>query len=100
MTRTEAIDQLVACADELKRSGIRSLHLFGSVAADGAQDGSDIDLFVDPDPDRLRKFSLFDLVGIKLLIEERLGIETDVTTRDGLHPAMRAEIERSAVKVF
>ena len=30
----------------------------------------------------------------------QLGIEVDVTTRDSLHPMLRKEIERTAVRVF
>ncbi len=59
---------------------------------------SDLDLFVDYDP--AKKFSLVDLVDIKLLLEQELGIEVDVTTRDSLHPMLRNEIERTAVRVF
>jgi len=39
---------------------------------------------MDYDPDS--GFSLIELVGIKLFLEEKLGIEADVTTRGGLHP--------------
>ena len=46
------------------------------------------------------KFSLLELVGIKLLLEKKLGVPVDVTTRDSLHPMLRAEIEQSAVRVF
>jgi hypothetical protein len=29
-----------------------------------------------------------------------LGVEVDVTTRDSLHPKLRRDIEKSAVRVF
>jgi uncharacterized protein len=35
-----------------------------------------------------------------LLLETELGAQVDVTTRDSLHPMLRADIERSAVRVF
>jgi predicted nucleotidyltransferase len=41
-----------------------------------------------------------DLVDIKLLLEDNLGLEVDVTTRDSLHPMLRDDIEKSAVRVF
>jgi len=41
-----------------------------------------------------------DLVDIKLLLEDSLGLEVDVTTRDSLHPMLRDDIEKSAVRVF
>ena len=72
--------------------GATSLYLFGSTARDEAAANSDLDLFLEYDP--------VDLVGIKLFLEETLGIEADVTTRDGLHPMLKDKIERSAVRVF
>jgi uncharacterized protein len=65
---------------------------------DEATPESDLDLFVDYDP--TKKFSLVDLVGIKLLLEDALGMEVDVTTRDSLHPMLRKDIEQSALRVF
>jgi predicted nucleotidyltransferase len=98
MTRTEAIQKLKRCADAVKARGATSLYLFGSSVRGDAVRGSDLDLFVDYDPGK--KFSLVDLVDIKLLLERELGIEVDVTTRDSLHPMLRNDIERTAVRVF
>jgi predicted nucleotidyltransferase len=39
-------------------------------------------------------------MGIKELLEQEFGTEVDITTRDGLHPILRAEIEESAERVF
>jgi uncharacterized protein len=98
MTRTEAIQKLKQCADAVKARGATSLYLFGSTIRGQAARDSDLDLFVDYDP--AKKFSLVDLVDIKLLLEQELGIQVDVTTRDSLHPMLRNEIERTAVRVF
>lgn len=98
MTTEDALAKLAACADTLRAAGVTALHLFGSVARGEAGPRSDLDIFIDHDPSR--KFSLFDLVGIKLLVQDRLQVEADVTTRDGLHPMLRSEIERSAIRVF
>ena len=78
--------------------GAISLYLFGSTALDEANPASDIDLFMDYDP--ARRFSLVDLVGIKQFLEEAIPVGIDITTRDSLHPMLRDEIERSAVRVF
>ena len=43
---------------------------------------------------------MIDLVEIKLFLEDKLAVEVDVTTRDSLHPMLRAEIEQSATRVF
>ena len=45
-------------------------------------------------------FPLIELVGIKQLLEHRLGIVVDVTTRDSLDPLLRGEIEASAERIF
>jgi len=98
MNKREAITILKCHADAVEALGATSLYLFGSVARDEAKSRSDIDLFIDYDPEG--KFSLLELVGIKLLLEEKLGAQVDVTTRDSLHPMLRDDIEQSAVRVF
>src|ERR1700741_3666028 len=98
MNKAEAIQRLKSCADAVKALGATSLYLFGSTARDKAGSDSDLDLFVDYDPGG--KFSLMELVGIKLLLEDKFGVNVDVTTRDSLRPMLRADIEQSAVRVF
>jgi predicted nucleotidyltransferase len=98
MNRNEAVAKLKGCADAIKARGATSLYLFGSAARNDAKADSDLDLFIDYDPQK--KFSLVDLVGIKLFLEGSLGVAVDVTTRDSLHPMLRQDIEKSAVRVF
>jgi uncharacterized protein len=98
MKRAEAVARLRDQADAIKAMGATSLYLFGSVADDTADTSSDLDLFVDYD--LAGRFNAFDLVGIKLHLEDALGVDVDVTTRDGLHPMLRSTIEQSAVRVF
>jgi predicted nucleotidyltransferase len=98
VTRDEAIRRLNDEADAIRALGATSLFLFGSLSRDEATLASDLDLFVDYD--RNSRFNAFDLVGIKLLLEEKLNLPVDVTTRDGLHPMLRADIERAAIRVF
>ena len=98
MKKAEVIRRLKAQAGAIRALGATSLYLFGSTARDEARAKSDLDLFVDYDPKG--KFNAFDLVDIKLLLEANLGTQVDVTTRDSLHPMLRAEIERAAVRVF
>src|SRR6202040_2541682 len=55
---------------------------------------SGLALFIDYHPKG--RFNAFDLVGIKQLLESELGIDVDITTRDGPHPMLRTDIEQSA----
>ena len=98
MNKIETIDKLRRRANVIKDMGATSLYLFGSLAQDEATPASDIDLFIDYDPNS--RFNAFDLVGIKQFLESELGVEVDITTRDGLHPMLRSDIERSALRVF
>jgi hypothetical protein len=98
MNRLDAISALRREAPDIKALGATSLYLFGSTVRDGATEQSDVDLFIDYD-DRSR-FSLVELVGIKQLLESRLGIPVDITTRDSLDPLLRSRIERLAERIF
>lgn len=98
MKRTDAIEALKRHADALRALGATSLFLFGSVARDEARPDSDIDLFIDYD--MAKKFSLIDLAGIKLFLEESFESGVDVTTRSSLHPKLKNRIESSAIRIF
>jgi len=98
MTRGDAISHLKAHADSVRAMGATALYLFGSTVRNEARPDSDLDLFIDYDPES--RFNGFDLVGIKLFLDDRLGTVVDVTNRDSLHPQLRERIERSAVRVF
>jgi predicted nucleotidyltransferase len=77
--------------------GATSLYLFGSVARNEATEASDVDLFIDYDPER---FSFVELIRLREQISSILGRQADLTTRDGLHPMLRPAIEAEAVKVL
>ena len=98
MRRQDAITVLKGQAEAVRALGATALYLFGSTARDDATSASDLDLFIDYD--RASRFSLVELVGIKQLLEERLGVPVDVTTRDSLDPLLRARIESAAERVF
>lgn len=89
---------LAALEKPLRERGIASLALFGSTVRGQAGAGSDIDVLVDIDPKA--GFSLIDLVAVKLFLENRLGRDVDVVTRQGADPAVRDSIVREAELVF
>jgi predicted nucleotidyltransferase len=98
MNLTEALNKLKGYADAIKAMGATSLYLFGSVGQNEADRDSDLELFIDYDPQG--RFNAFDLVGIKQYLESELGIDVDITTRDGLNPMLRGDIEQSAIRIF
>lgn len=98
MKRNEIIRKLRSNADAVKSMGATSLYLFGSVARGDETASSDVDLFIDYDSSSM--FSLIELVGIKQLLEEKMAIEVDITTRDSLHPLLKNKIENTAYRVF
>ncbi len=98
MNKLDAINRLRLSVDAVKGMGATALYLFGSTNRDEAGRDSDVDLFIDYDPES--RFNAFDLVGIKLFLEDQLHAPVDLTTRDGLHPRLRPQIEQSAVRIF
>lgn len=98
MKRAQAITALKQNEGAVRHMGARALFLYGSTARDKAQDGSDLDIFIEYEPES--KFSLMELVGIKLLLEDEIGASVDIATRNGLHPRLRARIEAEAIQVF
>jgi predicted nucleotidyltransferase len=98
MNRPELVRKLLENAEVLKARGATSLYVFGSTVRDEAKADSDLDLFIDYDPNK--KFSLIDLAALRNLLEDDLGLKVDLTTRDSLHPALREEIEHSAERIF
>ena len=98
MRRDEAIEALKQQADALKALGATSLFLFGSVARDEAGPESDLDVFIDYDS--TKKFSLINLARIKILLEDALPSDIDVTTRNSLHQKLKDRIEKSAIRIF
>jgi len=98
LNRDRALAELTACSSEVRAHGVQALYLFGSTARDMAREGSDADIFIEADP--AIRFNAFDLIDVKLLLEKRLAAHVDLTTREGLHPRLRDEIEREAIRVF
>jgi len=98
MSRNEVIARLKEVEPALRAHGAQGLYLFGSHAWDEASAESDIDVFIDKD--RSRQFGFDEFMDIYLLLRERLGENIDYGTREGLSPALRAEIEQEAIRIF
>ena len=77
-----------------------ALYLFGSHARDKAHADSDVDVFVDPASDA--RFNFLKYMDAYETIRKSVGEEVDVgySTRDGLSPYIRANVETEATRVF
>jgi predicted nucleotidyltransferase len=82
----------------LLQNGATGLYMFGSRARGTHRPDSDLDLFIDYDPET-RVPNIFRLMQIEEEIAGDLGIPVTITTRDALHPLMKERIERDAVRV-
>jgi predicted nucleotidyltransferase len=82
----------------LQARGVTALYVFGSVATGNAGPTSDVDVMVDYDP--ASGFNLFDLSGVHCRLSERLGVNVDVVTRDGIHRRIRDRVLKEAVRVL
>lgn len=98
MNRDDAIVRIKHAERAIRAMGVTALYLFGSTVRNEAKPTSDIDIFFDRDP--TRKFSFIELGRVERLLEEELGAKVDLATRDSLHPVLKADIERSAIRVL
>src|SRR5262245_19737600 len=97
MSRDEIMEILRRSHEDLRREfGVESIALFGSAARGDAGPDSDIDILVDvPGP-----ISLFQLVALRLRLQELLGVgEVDVVLRDSILPELRESILGEALRV-
>jgi uncharacterized protein len=98
LNRDRVLAELRGCSSEVRAHGVRALYLFGSISRDAARDSSDVDIFIEAEPEA--RFNAFDLIDVKAILESRLAAHVDLTTREGLHPRMREQIKREAIRVF
>lgn len=72
----------------MARFPVSNVRVFGSVLHGTDQDGSDLDLLVDPRPGT----TLFDLGGLQVALEDMLGVPVDVITPEDLPARIRARV--------
>lgn len=100
MRRDEIIARLKDTEPKLREFGVAALYLFGSHARDEARADSDVDVFVDPASDA--SFGFLRYMDAYETIRKSVGDEIEVgySTRDGLSPYIRANVENEAIRVF
>jgi predicted nucleotidyltransferase len=82
----ETIRQLVM------QAGMANPRVFGSVLHGDDEDGSDLDLLVDPAP----RTSLLDVVHVQRLIEALVQVKVDLLTPGDLPPKFRERVVAEA----
>jgi hypothetical protein len=101
MDRARLIEVLRRYDATLRENGATGLFIFGSRAVGRERPDSDLDLFIDYDP-KVKVPNLFRLMQIEesISLSQAVGIPVTITTRDALHPLMRNDIEREAIRVI
>ena len=98
MKRGDLIEALKGYDAVLQEIGATALYMFGSRARGVERADSDLDLFIDYDP-KTKIPNLLRLMQIEEAISKSVGVPVIITTRDALHPSMKKDIERDAVRV-
>ncbi len=97
-SRDEVLERLRDHVDVLRRFGVKSLALFGSVVRDQAKPTSDIDLMVEFHPGQ--PGGLFRYVELKQALEGLLGRPVDLITSGNIKPRLRTRILAECIPVF
>ncbi len=102
MIRQAILSRLRDHETELRKLGVESLSLFGSVARDEENEASDIDVAVKLDPVRMpRGFAYFGfLADLEERLKKALGRHVDVIPEPAKRAALQQEIDRDRVVAF
>ncbi len=98
MSRDEIIAKLRASAAAIKAEGVTKLAIFGSRARGDERPDSDLDVLIEVAPDS--SFSLLNLSGVALIVEETTGLPAQVTMRRSMEPRMAERIADDVIEVF
>ncbi|MEN6326316.1 MAG: nucleotidyltransferase family protein [Syntrophomonas sp.] len=87
--RRESIIQIAS------KYGANNIRIFGSISRGDDNLESDIDLLVNFDEER----TLFDLINLKLELEDLLNRKVDLVTERALHPLIHDRVLQEAVQI-
>jgi predicted nucleotidyltransferase len=94
MDRQQIILLLKSRKRTLKKYGVRSLSVFGSVARNRIRKHSDVDLLVEFN----QPVGLFEFARLQIYLEKVLGREVDLVTPQALRKELRETILREAIR--
>jgi predicted nucleotidyltransferase len=92
--RDDVVTIIKANRHALKRYGVTSLALFGSVARNKMRKGSDIDILV-----QFNQSTWANYVGLKFYLEDLLEREVDLVTPKAIKLATKPSIEKDLLYV-
>lgn len=94
MERDKILALLKSRKRQLKKFGVISIFIFGSIARNQARKHSDVDLLVDFE----RSIGLFEFARLKIYLEELLGRKVDLVTPEALRKELRETILQEAIR--
>ncbi len=95
-SKQEILSLIKSLQDELKRRyKVKEIGVFGSVVREEQRQASDIDVLVDFEDGA----DLFDLVGLGLFLEEKLGQKVDVVPKRALREEIRGAVLKEVVNL-
>ena len=92
------ISRLKACEATIRAEGVEHLSIFGSRARGNSTADSDIDVLVELAPGT--RFSLLNLSGVGLIVEDATGLPSQVILKRSAPPQFLARIADDIVSVF
>jgi predicted nucleotidyltransferase len=98
MTRTDIITRIKLNEAAIRAEGVEHLALFGSRARGDAHANSDLDVLLTVTPGC--RFSLLNLSGVGLLIEDITGLNAQVVLERSVDTAFKARIADDLQPIF
>ena len=80
----------------LKENGIKRASVFGSYARGEQKKESDIDIIIEPK----KGMGLFNFVGVKMDLENKLKKKVDLITYKSINPYLKAYIKREQIRIL
>ena len=97
VNREEILEKLRELKPLLEQEyGVVKLGLFGSVARGDNTEDSDVDILIEV---KRPKFTLFDFVGLKQFLEEKLNCKVDLVMERAIKPRLRKSILSEVIYV-
>lgn len=99
ITRDQLVAELRRLRPAFEREGVTHMALIGSRARGDGRHDSDVDLAIEVS-DQPRRFSLLDMIGVKHVVEDALGLRADIFMLRSLERPLLGEVQRDRVEVF